>query len=306
MATQYQQGVKDVDGGRSKLSDYSTNSTEDMMAVHQLRSILQASGAFAEEEHLSEEPTVIRGATESDLQDHISARGSCGSGPEKIRDALKDFETICIDEERKAEAQSVADAGMGVEMESRTNGDRAASFGLQERFQAAGTLSRPAKVQDTLQSFDVVYVDPECRLDVRPLAKADVMRSKEGSTNNEQAALHVLQDRFLPAAESMGPKMATKAAPRQGGQRLPMQELSMKTLLSPRFEGAFPLYESADKVDSGRISDKENVEPEKSRFGTAPVRGSKRRGNTGAAFARKQVRPPGLSQVEWLRLVSRF
>lgn len=303
MAGHYRKKVTGDDSGRSKLSDYSANSAENLITIHTYRGILLGSGAFAEEDRLSEEPTMINAATEGGLRDNVSPRGSCGSSPEKIRDAVESFKAVYIDSEHDVEAQSGAQTGVGVETKESTSDEGGASPGLQERFQHAGGQSSPANSLEAVWCSDTVYVDPECRVDTRSLARAEVMREGERSTSSKKEVIHVLQDRFLPAAEAMAAKIATETAPGQNGQKLPLQELSTNTLLSPRFQGILTLHDSAEKMDSGGISDKENSEPRKPRYGAAAVRDSKKGGKRVAASARKDVRPPGFSQVEWVRRV---
>ncbi|KAK6395103.1 hypothetical protein LTR65_001292 [Meristemomyces frigidus] len=268
MTSEILQEANDVDSWRSKLSAYTADNSEDMNAVQTSQSMLIESGAFAKEKaDQSELPIIVHTTAEGILRNNVSRLGSCNSTPEKIQDAVEKFEAIYIDQDCRADNEQVA---------------------------SDGTKSR----------------------------KEDL----DGAEARQRAGMLRMQELCLPEGARIQSQEAVGGAQQKPSVgRKPLQELNLNSLMFSRSPGSFQVFNEAENTDrsesvaKGRVSqpsgttkphrrpshktdvlDKENVEPSVSEIRYVHVGKNKEDGTLGASSYQK-VRPPGLSQVEWLQ-----
>lgn len=268
IAGDYTTGVEDHNGGRSKLSDYGADRTENKKAIRGLKGVLAASGAFAEE--VMEEPgtPMVRRTANTVLHDNVSPRGSCGSSPERIRKALMDFE-IYVDAERESQ-KPVADDDVRKPAEVSPNGTDAQTLGIQRRFLPAFAA---------FQGLEAASIEPkESAVQRRALQELDLDLSIFGESKTSSLVNSVVKE--AQSEESRAGAVATS-----------------------QYIGPLPRPNQAEGHHD--VSGKENVEPVKSIENSVTKDKKKSRGADPqlmrSARSRQQVRPSGMSQVEWLR-----
>jgi len=212
----------------------------------------------------SDRPWVVRHAPKGILQNGVSPRGICGTTPERITEAIEHLETIYVDPDRREEDETGEADGDGEEAMSSVGNDR-----LRPRL-------------------------PETSLPGRSKAPGLKGRNKDQKMTQPR--------------------------------RRPLQELDVESLLDPRFAAADANQDNIDNNTAARslsspITDgdqglstgtpnKENVKPSTTAMATAasaPANSTQRRNRVSGWLSRRiaavhsDVRPPGMSQLVWVR-----
>ena len=209
-------------------------------------------------------PWVVRHAPKGILQNGVSPRGICGTTPERIIEVIEHLKTIYVDQDCREEDEAGEADGVGEEAVSSVGDDR-----LRPRLLETALPGRSKAPGLKGRNKEQKMTQPRRR----PLQEIDVESP--------------LDPRFPAAAANQANIDANTAA---------------RSLNSPTTDG--------DQGLSTGTPNKENVKPSTTAMATAasaPAKSTQRRNRVSGwlsrriAAVRSDVRPPGMSQLEWVR-----